>query len=170
MLGDTVYPHNDKEILNAIFSRIKNTTPFVVDRIVTILGWKIPHEEILRLRDLLKKTGFFLTEPVFSTQNTQFKIKTEYLQKINRYGSYSNYIYNNGMPTQELTLNAILEYLQTEGEGVICSIDKISNNVGFNTKIIEGSKSFLVNNGYISSTKEGVSILSAGIFFDTRRL
>lgn len=162
------YPTDDKEILDKVFDKIHDRHNFFLDHIIAQqLKWDIDIPELIRLRNLLIETGCFEYSPYGVGSNIVFTIKSDCYRKIKEAGSYSQYLYNNGMGTQSATLNRILIFLSTKGVNIPYSVEDLSNDAGFHKDLIEAAKIYLKKAGYVSASKQEMSLTPEGKFFIT---
>jgi len=118
-------PDNDKDVLDAIFSAIHPEQGFFkfIDITFHKLRWKLTSDDYNYFKNILLETGYFTQEFIAadgynhnnSMPDIRLKPITKYLKAIHAAGSYSKYIFNNGMKTSAETLNIILTQLATVG-------------------------------------------------------
>jgi hypothetical protein len=158
-------PNNDAEVLDALFSKVKDGKKFLVDHLTNHLNWKMTPQKHIHFRELLEETNCFTSTPYSNiSANPVFTIKPEIYNNIIKAGSYSSYIKSKSNYVEYIDkLDLILNYLKNnyKSNGEIISRENFEKGTGIS--IDDPAILYLVKEkGYIENTKSSINLTPLG--------
>ena len=134
--GAKPHPDNDKDVLDALFSKVNNGDWFILENLINNrLSWDISPTEYQRFVTLLQQSECFETRPFGNFNKPSFQIKPECYHKIQKAGSYSRYLNSKPMTETQL-MNKILTQLNTKRPYDCQTTEEISNATGINLNTV----------------------------------